>query len=73
MEEQTLLRVLRRAGPKDRFNVGIRIPVPASREPGNRRKFVTYSLPVKLNGELVHTIEDRCAPPRRSELGAGGR
>ena len=38
MEEQVLLRVLRAAAPKDRFEVGLRRPVPASRDAADRRR-----------------------------------
>ena len=60
MEESRLLGLLQRHDPDMRFEVQLRKPIPASRVPADRRRYVTFVFAVKVGDQEVMVIEERC-------------
>ena len=61
MEESRLLGLLQRHDPDMRFEVQLRKPIPASRVPADRRRYVTFVFAVKVGDQEVMVIEERYA------------
>jgi|EP01046_Picozoa_sp_COSAG06_P090269 hypothetical protein len=59
MEESKLLELLRQHDEDMNFTVEMKTPIPASRNPEDRRKFVTFVYSVKVGGTEKGVIEER--------------
>lgn len=69
MEESKLLELLKQHDEDLRFEVEMKKPIPASREPeadgSPPRKYVTFVYDVKVGGEEMFRIEERYSRARR--------
>mgnify|MGYP007025785798 CR=1 FL=1 len=59
MEESKLLELLRQHDEDMTFAVDMKPPIPASRDPEDRRKFVTFVYSVSVGGAEKGVIEER--------------
>ena len=59
MEEGKLLELLRQHDEDMCFVVDMKPPIPASRDPADRRKYVTFVYSVSVGGTEVGVIEER--------------